>query len=103
MVRLLNLEVGLGNHSAIALAACQTTRFHDFLVVVDFAVAQKDYGLLTGLIEERLVRAHGRIHNGEPMESDDELGKHLERGVIRAAMLHAHEVLIEARYVLRVL
>jgi len=37
------------------------------------------------------------------MESDDELGEHLERGVIRTAMLHTHEVLIEARDVLGVL
>ncbi len=37
------------------------------------------------------------------MESDDELGKHLERGVIRAAMLHAHEVFIETHNVLVVL
>ena len=43
-----------------------------------------------------MVRAHRGVDNGEPMESDDELGKHLECGVIRAAMLHAHEVFIEA-------
>lgn len=103
VVRLLDLKVGLGNHSAITLAACQTTRFHDLLVVVDFAVAQEDYGLLTGLVDEWLVRAHRGVDNGEPMESDDKLGEHLERRVIRTAMLHAHEVLIEARDVLGVL
>ena len=96
LLALLDLEIGLWNHRAVARATCESTLFHNLLVVVDLTVTQKDHGLPVALVDERLIGAHGRVDNGEPMESDDELGEHLEGGVIRATMLHAHEVLIHA-------
>ena len=105
VLALLDLEIGLWNDRTVAVTYTvgKATGAHDLLVVVDFSIAQEDYGALVGLVDERLVRAHGRVDNGEPMESDDEVGEHLERGVVRTAMLHAHEVFIETRKVLRVL
>ena len=60
--------------------------------VIDFSVAQEDYGSVFFLENVGLVRLEGGIHDGKSMKPDPGLGEGFKAGIVRATVLEFPEV-----------